>query len=172
MLGIKCPPLAEKYGSATRATQTDLNICLDGRRGVLPEEMHPALEQLKVAAAGLEAEGIALLVTEFDKTAGITHLYDAHIMDPYYTAFGKQAEDELSKSPEGSIVVGNEYVTVASLESFVLKGFNSISSVFGPDMAKEKQKDPVGVFNSLPLPQKKMVIRMVNDNGPSEAISS
>jgi len=166
-LGIKVSPAIRKYGSATYAPAAELFIAIDGRKNILSDENDRALlDKLAEALPTMSPELFATALSEFDKASGIDHLYGSAIPDPYYSTFGtKTAEDD---SPKGSIVVGNDYMTEAQLKRFAAMESGSIKDRFGNDFVDEFRKDPVGIFNSLPVDQKKYIMRLATDNMPSD----
>jgi hypothetical protein len=172
-LGIAAPEAALRYGSKVAADPTDLAIAFDGRRGVIEERFHPALASVKEAASSLPPEATALLLREFDQQVGIAHLYGQEILDPYLSAFAKVAEEggTLKKSPEGSLLVGNDYLSIGDLKRFVSGNRPALVAMYGDETATKFQKDPVGAFNTFPKVQQRVLIRMVNDNGPSGSVN-
>lgn len=174
-LGIEVSDTIEKYGSSTYAPAHHIEMALDGRRSLLLEEPHKlVLEEIKMASVTMPPDQFAELLSQFDRVVGIDAYYDSDILDPYLSTYGvKSAEvgqkQTMTNTPEGAIIIGNDYITKEDLKKFSLTKFRMISTVFGDDMAKEFQKDPVAILNSLPLDQKKMIVRMAADNHSQEA---
>ena len=108
---------------------------------------------------------------EFDKQAGIDWMWDEHIMDPYLSTFGKtsssHAIDQSPTDQDESFVMGNEIVTAKQLKTFAATRSKDITDTFGADFMNEFRKDPVTIFKSLPLDQKKVIYRQANENSPS-----
>lgn len=101
---------------------------------------------------------------EFDKAANLDHLYDAEIPDPYLSLYGeKTAKDGAAGWSE---IIGNDMVTSEELAQLALRGHSTVTHTFSDEFCKEFQKDPVGIFKSLPVTQKKILMRMANQAQP------
>jgi hypothetical protein len=119
--------------------------------------MIDTLDKLADARPHMSPDDFAVTLSEFDKVAGLDCHYDQYVVDPYYATFGeKRASD--------SIAIGNDIMYVKDLKRFAKVGRNTMKARFGEDMADEFVKDPVGIFNSLPNDQKKVLMRMASDN--------
>jgi len=162
VLRIPVSPVAEKYASAGYAPDHDVQAALDGRKlAMVDDVLIDTLDKLAVARPHMSPDDFAVTLGEFDKLAGIDHLYDQHVVDPYYSTFGeKRASD--------SIAVGNDIMYVKDLKRFAKVGFNTMKMRFGDDMANEFVKDPVGIFNSMPTDQKKIIMRIASDNSATD----
>lgn len=156
MLGIEVSDEVRKYGAEGYASAAEIDIALSGREGVVKEAAHlQVLQDLREGRHRMLPEDFALVLGEFDKVAGIDHLYDQHVLDPYYSTYGvKQAEDE------GALLAGNDYISQAELERFARTCSGKLHDIFGGDFVKEFRKDPVAITKSLPTDQRKMVIRL------------
>lgn len=162
-LRIKASDEAEKLASATYASPAELDIALDARRSIILSDEHLGiLDKIAEQRVSLEPTAYAELLGQFDKLAEIDGHYDRFIPDPYTSTFGVQ------KEAADSIVVGNDYMTVPQLKRLAKVGLSTVKHRFGHELADEFVKDPVSVFNSLPLDQKKTMMRMVSDNGATD----
>lgn len=177
-LSIPVSDTALKYGSEEFAPEAEIKAAFDARRieVVHNEDALKLLGEVeKVARIRMWKEASAAastsftpgevveLLAEFDKVAGLDHYYDRTIPDPYFSIYGfeKSAQD-----PAFSEVIGNELVTEADLKRLARIGAFSVKTTFGMDFQEEFLKDPVGIFKSLPLDQKKMLARMANSTQP------
>jgi len=164
-LDIDLTPAIRKYGGAGYAPDDEIDMALNMRRNVLMDDTAKELLD-KVAASRAEMPPLAFaeVLKEFDKVAGIDHLWDQHIYDPFFSTYGtteKTAEEEYSSFVD---TIGNARITGDQLKDVAhLKCFKH---VFGHDMCDEFKKDPIGIYKSLPREQKLMVINMANDNAP------
>lgn len=180
-LGVPVSPLAQKYGSETFASAESLKTAFIMRRNLLDEEgktkhaaMLDALEQLTVDAA-LSGEKVAAwrgvpagpaffatVLEEFDKQAGLDRFYDSHVPDAYLSIFGD------TKTAEFSETLGNLTVTATMLGSLARKGKQKVRDVFGEDLAKEFVSDPVGIYKSLPVEQRKVLGNLASSVSESD----
>lgn len=167
-LGIRTSSNIEKYGSQSYAPETHIKAALDGRRNIILDEDHlELLEKLAKKKASLSPDEFCTALGEFDKVAGIDWAYDEHIPDHFFSTFGKTAvAGSTGGDAEKSWVAGNEYISASELKQYSSAGFENMKKTFGEEMAKEFQKDPVGIFDSLPMDQKKVVMRLATDNSP------
>jgi len=164
-LSIEVSPDVQRYGSETYAPEEEIKAAFDIRRNFLLDEVEKlVLTELEEKRAMLEPDLFCTALEEFDKLAGLNYHYDSHIPDAYYSTYGvKEAE-------EYSFINGNDMVTEKGLIRFGKTMHKSLSSSFGSDFAEEFRKDPVGIFKSLPLSQKKMIMHMASDNAPGAEI--
>jgi hypothetical protein len=174
-LGLGLSKVAYKYGGDGYASDEDFDIALTGRKNVITDNDHKSLLNKLAEQRGLLTPDLfAVALSEFDKVAGIDWMYDEHILDPYFSTFGKSASthDTIAASKQDdtedeSFVIGNEYVTPAQLKRLVTVNSKNITDTFGEDFMKEYLKDAVGIFKSLPIDQKKILIRMATNDSPS-----
>ena len=164
-LGIKISSDARKYGSEGYAPEDEIKVALDARRSILMDPVERLiLDELAEKKAMMSPEDFCATLEEFDKVAELAHHYDSYIPDPFYSTYGtKEAE-------EYSFLNGNDIVTEKDLQCFGSTKFRSLQATFGEDFAKEFQKDPVGIFKSMPLVQKRMIMRMATDNSPGSEL--
>ena len=162
-LGVELPPVILKYGSSICGSDHDAELFLQNRGSLVHEpELREALHKLASSYGRIPPTEFAELVSEFDKLAGIDHLYDEHVLDPYYCAFGvKLAEDDTFLDLDG-----NEQITGHELKSYSRGSRHQLEGTFGADFADEFQKDPVAIYKSMPIEQKRMIRRMATDNAP------
>jgi hypothetical protein len=164
-LSIPVSELAQRYGGGA-APVLQLKIAFDARRSVLKDDEHvEMLDKLASASNMMDPDSLAACLTEFDRMSGLDEFWGGDVPDPYFSAFDKTAEKQESDTePEGSLSVGNEFITKRDLVEFSKLQHKTVMQRFGDDFAKEFQADPVGIFNSLPRDQKLVVMRMANFN--------
>ena len=171
-LAIELPEIVQKYGSEKYASSSEIASYLDIRRNAITDDLHRVmLDKLAEVRPLLQPELFCLTLAEFDKVAGIDHLYEGYVPDPFYSTFGVEktaSEDEANYSDS---IGGNLFVTGRDLKAFSQVGFMQVKGLFGEDFAVEFKKDPIGVYKSLPLDQKKMMIRMATENAPGVELS-
>ena len=150
----------EKYASDTYAPDAEISASIDARRNLLVDDIEIAtLDKIAEARPKLTPDMFALVLNQFDKVAGLERLYDRNIPDHLASTFG------LQKLAADSIAVGNDHMTVPQLRRFAKVGLTTIKFRFGHELADRFARDPVAAFNSLPLDQKKVMMRMATDNG-------
>lgn len=162
-LGIPVSERARQYGSCTYAPAGEIKQAFDVRRMYVGDG--PAGELL----AGLwssrpkvQPDVFCETLGQIDKIAMIDWMYDRFIPDPYASTYGieKKAEDDMW-------LAGNDTATKSQIEDFGLTGISSIEASYGAEFANEFRKDPWGIFQSLPLLQKRRLARMATDNSPT-----
>jgi len=157
-LGIPVSDEVRKYGSEKYAPVEEIKVALDARRSLLePGKFTAALDKLAAVREQLEPEMFCLTLSEFDKTAGLEFCYDRDVPDPYYSTYG------FEKTATFSEVIGNIHVTEADLEYLAMKRLPLVKGTFSDDMAEEFRKDPVGIFKSLPLAQRRILANMARE---------
>lgn len=177
-LNLPVSATAHKYGATDFAPAGHIKAAFDARRlelsgnedalmlleGVEAVAMGRMQKEASAVMRGYNAQEVVAVLAEFDKVAGLEHYYDRSIPDPFYSILGieKTAED----AAVWSDVVANEMVTREDLERLAKIGAFSVKTTFGGDFQEEFLKDPVGMYKSLPLDQKKMLIRMANSTQP------
>jgi hypothetical protein len=161
-MGIDYSDLAASYGSTTFASEESIKIALDTRRPHLTEKQAAVLDALYSHRAELGPEQFCDTLAEFDKLAELEWRYDRAVPDPYASTYGlqKTAADE-----GNSWTNGNDYITKKQIENYGVTAAHTLKDDYGEDFAKEFRKDPWGIFNSLPVDQKRRIARAAGDNG-------
>lgn len=158
-LGIKVSDTLAKYGSATYGSPAEIELGISCRMAVVNRDDGRLLEKVAEERAVLQPEYYAAALEEFDKIAGIDHLYDKAVLDPYYSTYGvKVAEDA-----DGSTVIGNDVIMHNDLVQLAHTECVGMKKVFGNDFVKEFRKDPIAIFTSMPNDQKRIIGRMAAD---------
>jgi hypothetical protein len=165
-LSIHLDDRIRKYGSEKYASAQEIRAALDMRKELLsqPDEVD-LLNKVASIQPSLEPNDFAAVLNEFDRVSGIHGQYDRTIYDPYYSTFGfqKTAEEDPSS---WSDVVGNLHITGHELQTFAMNHWMKLKAQFGMDFADEFKKDPIGIYNSMPVEQKKLIIRLATENAP------
>jgi len=168
-LGIPVSETARRYGASTYAPEEELKVAYQLRRRACGDiqDLANTLDQLFDKHASIEPELFAQTLVEFDKVAGIDSKYGTEVPDPYYSTFGEKTAEFWNE------VIGNDVVTKEDLVRLSKVGMRALKSTFSEDFAMEFKKNPVDIFKSLPLDQKKIVMRMATDNsGPGIELTS
>jgi len=149
-----------KYGSLSYAPLSEIRMARDLRRNLLEprsQEMG-VLDRLYEKRAEVSPELFCEALGQLDRATGLDAYYDRAISDPYFSTFGMEKQAE-----PFSEIIGNDMVTEAELRRLARAGVAAIKTSFSDDFLKEFQKDPVGIFKSLPRDQKVMLMRMANE---------
>ena len=162
VLGIPISETAQKYGSTGYAPEDEIEYALDLRRSIVADGYRDLLNKLSSVRESIEPDVFCLALGELDKTAGIAHHYDREIFDPYFSTFGSEKMAEYTEN------IGNDYVNEDMLKQLAQSARAFLAKRFGEDMAGEFQKDPVGIFKSLPMEQKKIIMRLSADSQPAK----
>lgn len=163
-LSIPLPYDVTRYGSLKLASAEEFELSIHSRASLL--EGAPELRDVLSKIAGYYGQATApmmcVALREFDKLAGLDLHYDSDVPDPYFSVFGKEktAEEDFHDMD------GNEHIHGHELKRFSLAGFKQMAGTFGEDFAQEFQKDPVAIYKSMPMEQKRMIRRMATDNAP------
>lgn len=158
-LGIEMSKEAQAYGATTLAPDEQLRAALDMRRPYMEKEAS-ALDELFASRGVLGPDVYCLLLTHIDKTAGVDWMYGRNILNPQLSTYGVK---EASQTAE-TWVHSNDYVTKGQIENFAVTAALAMRDDYGDGFVKEFQKDPWGIFNSLPLPQQIRIARRASDN--------
>lgn len=163
-LGVPVSEYARGVGSGVYATEAQVRAGIDNRLMYVNEKQASILERVYSSRTSVPPDLYAATLAEFDKAADIDYRYGPHLMDPVDSTYGldKQAQDE-----SDSWVNGCDYITKRQLEQYAVTAALTISDDYGPDFLKEFRKDAWGVFNSLPLDQKRRMARAAGDNSPT-----
>lgn len=164
-LRIKVGKDMRKYAAASYADTSEFEAAIDQRRMLTDGSMHPLLDKVASAKQYLHPGQFVHLLEQFDKVAALDAYYDRHLSDPYYSTYGeKYAECE----DDWSDTIGNLYVTAAELKNLATTKHQVLSSMFDEHFIREFRKDPITIYESMPMDQKKRIIRMANENAPGD----
>jgi hypothetical protein len=162
-LGIWVSEAARRDGAESYAPAGEIKVAFDARRlymeeGPARDMLEGLWEQRPLVAPDVFCEALG----QIDKIAMLDCRYGEMIPDPCATTYGfeKKAEDDVWLS-------GNDYVTREQIENFGLTGVSTLEGSYGSEFANEFRKDPWGIFQSLPLLQKRRLVRMATDNSPT-----
>lgn len=159
-LGIPVSDDIRAYGGHGYASHSDLEVALYSRKSLLLDGDHSnLLDKLAEARVMMSADEFAGVLSEFDNLTGLAEYYGRDVVDPYQCIFAKTAEAETDES----FVIGNDIVSAKQLKCLAETPCLTIKDRFGHDFIKEFKKDPVGIFKSLPVDQKKVISREANE---------
>ena len=170
-LSIDVSKTARKYAASGFAPMDEIKMAMDSRRRFIEDEVAFAvLDKLEEKIASTPVDLFCATLGEFDKATGLDRHYDHGVFDPYFSTYGcviKAAQDK----ENWSWVDGNSYLTYTVLKNVVKTRVPSLTQTFGADFVKELRADPIGIFESLPRDQKRMVAAMAVDNVPGSDLN-
>lgn len=130
-------------------------------------EVRNRLVKLASLRSSLEPEDFASALEMFDREAGLDALWDRDVADPWYSTFC------LEKVAKGSVEApisfdldDNISVTSQELQWLADRGKRQMVHNFGWEVANAYEKNPIQIFESMPLPQKRVIARMAMNYSP------
>ena len=125
------------------------------------EETLDLLQKVASIAHTIEPDILADTLERFDRKNGLNRYWGKDILDPYASVICKTAA---GFSPnQATITVGTSTVTEHALNTLA-KNKKILIEHFGHEFANSFQNNPVEIFQSMPTPQKKILINMANDS--------
>lgn len=127
-----------------------------------------AYEVLREKRATLAPPVMVEMLKEADRATGADAAYGrvaVGFRDPYQAVYGKTAQEEatLDKQDTYSWSQGTDYVSGLQLNALSASGVD-LDETFGKGFTEKFRKDPVGMFSSLPDPNKVLLSRLASDN--------
>jgi len=155
-------PLDEKIkeaGSQTYAGEEQRKEAVEMRKLVFDphSEERDFLDDLFEKSASILPDDYAHHLRVFDTRYGLDSMWDQAVPDPWTSTFG------IDKTAKVVWEEGADRVTDRELQNLAQNHASGMYRIFTDDILREFAKDPVGVFNSMPLPQKKIIARMGAD---------
>lgn len=160
-------PLTEsvsKYAGHEYGPHIDVEIAARARNYVGTDH-EGAYEVLLEKRASTPPHVMLEMIHELDGLSGAAQKYDSPLgfRDPFQAVYGKVA----AEVKPWTWSEGNEYVTDTMLQDLALNRYPALDRAFGMDMRKSFQQDPIGVFTSMPDPQKIVLARLAADGSNS-----
>jgi|PlaIllAssembly_1097288.scaffolds.fasta_scaffold05893_2 hypothetical protein len=160
-----------KYAAANYANDGDMEVAFETRRRLwrdVHDEQVSLLDELLEKRAELKPEVFAEVLARLDISAGADKYWDHAIPDPWASTLG------VEKVAEWRWMSGNDIITEGELRKFVQESHRLLCMHFSKELAEGLSKNPVGIFESLPLSEKRVIARLAHqhgDGGPSATIS-
>ena len=143
-----------------------IKAAMEMRKSAIPDQHAcAALDELFEKRAEIPPEVFAECVRRIDVDQGIDRGWDHVVLDPWASTFGV-------KTAEVVWELGADRVTDDALRNLAENHTDLVMNEFTENMAEEFKKDPIGIFKSMPDPNKKLLARMAADSeslGGSEA---
>ena len=166
-LGVKVAGAALAYGGREYGpfVEPELHARVESFRGTGHEAVYEVLlEKFSSVSPAVLAE----MLREADHESGAKLAYGrpgVGFRDPYEAVYGlpKLAEMEPAKEDVYSWRSGGDYVNGQMLKALALRKAD-LDTSFGSGFSHSFMKDPVGIFKSMPDPQKVVLSRLASDN--------
>jgi hypothetical protein len=159
-LAVPLEGMVLKYASMQAAPDAEGFILQ--RKQFLPAETADYLDKFASALGQTDPVEMAAALCEFDEHTGLSHLWDRHVADPYYTMLGTVKEAQ----PEEFVwTMASERATESDLQRLA-ESMSLLAGTYGDEFAENFRKNPVDVFKSLPDPMKIEISRMASDTLP------
>lgn len=164
-LGVKIAGEALKYAGTEYGPYIDSELVARVRsfEGTGHETVYAMLREKR---ANVPPPVMVEMLKQADLATGADRVYgrpSVGYRDPYQAVYGKVAEAVPDKQDVFSWSEGNDYVSGMQLNALASSGAD-LDGIFGKDFSQQFRKDPVGMFQSLPDPQKVILSRMSADN--------
>jgi hypothetical protein len=158
-LGLLVPDLLRKYAAAGYAPTHEIDLALEARYVRVDPPEQELLAKLAAVRPDLPPALFRDALEAFDNRTGLSRLYDAQIPDAYLSTYGEE------KRAEYSWVDGSAEISESQLRSLAHRRTMIIDRM-SDEFYEEFKKDPVGVFKSLPDPEKHVLAQMAVEAAP------
>jgi len=155
-LGLCVPDVVKDYGSKDYSPQVKVAVFRRMRHFREGTSEHSLLDEMMSKHASIRPEVFAVALENFDRKTGMDRLWDDGIPDPYVSTFG------FTKEAEWSFTHGNETVSEGRLKACATQCREDMEEKFGEDMAEEFAKNPIQIFDSMPLDSKRIIMRVAS----------
>ncbi len=145
-------------GACTYAKPGQMKAAIEMRKvACAPGDAREWLDELFEKRAHMGPAVYASCLHRFDVENGLDRGWDQVVLDPWESTFG------INKVAEVVWEQGADRVTDDQLQNLAQNQHSGMDELFTHEVSKEFIKDPVGIFNSMPDPQKKIIARLAND---------
>jgi hypothetical protein len=156
-----------ELGSQTYAHPSHLKASLEMRKVACApgSESRRFLDDLFEKHAEISPDVYSECLRRFDLQNGLNGGWDHVVLDPWASTYG------IDKRASVVWEDGADSVTDSDLENLALNRGDLLQKYFSQDLLKGFQEDPTGVFESMPLPQKRVFARLAREpagSGQSE----
>jgi hypothetical protein len=165
--------------SVARYSSDSYNPSLEGHltarfTHLMDADASPAAKAALMKVASLrtevEPEEFAQRLEAFDKAHGLDAMWDRWVADPWYSTLGLQKVAKGNAPSPTTYKVGEVTVTQHELETLAERGISNVRNLFGDKVADQFVKEPQAVFESLPLPNRKLLARLATSHSDDEAL--
>lgn len=162
-LGIPTTKDIKKYAGSGYAPDGELQVAVATRKQMWRDgtSEQSLLDGLMEKKAEVPPEVFCEALRQFDEATGLDHYWDDAIYDPWYSTYG------MEKTAEWKFESHGDRITERQLRGLTAGSFQLFKEKFGEEMAEEFRKNPIQIFDSLPLDSKRIIMRLANDPQPS-----
>lgn len=159
-MGYPLDPEIAEAGSTNWASSGHLKAAVEMRKTACSpkSDSRGFLDALFEKRASLEPEVYAEVLRRFDVQHGLDKGWNHLVLDPWSSTFG------LNKTADVHWEDSTDRVTTDQLVNLAQNHLKRLREILTEAMCKEFQKDPMGIFDSMPLPQKKIISRLASDH--------
>jgi hypothetical protein len=159
LIGFPLDQNISEQGATTYANAGHLQAALEMRKVACePGKPREFLDGLFEKHAELDPSTYAEVLRRFDVEQGLDHGWDHLVLDPWASTFG------IDKTAEVIWEDGADRVTDKAMINLADNHLDIVTEEFTDHMSKEFKTDPLGVFRSMPTPQKRLLARMAMDS--------
>lgn len=97
-------------------------------------------------------------ISELDKLANLEYHYDNEISDPVFTVFGCVNNPQFDTVKLAGGISERDVKKASKDKEFISK----IADIFGKNFADEFQRSPVDIFQSMPNPEKQVILEKIS----------
>ncbi len=157
-LGMKMPDHIRKYGSVNYDPNVKLAIVQRRRYFHQGTSEYGLVNELMDKCASIVPETFAVMLEQFDRQTGLADRWGNGIDAPYFSVYG------FEKRANWSFTHSNDHINedqLKRLSTDVIRR-EELKRRFGCDMVEEFEKDPIQIFDSLPLEHKRIIMHMAS----------
>jgi hypothetical protein len=149
-----------KYASDHYSPQVDAHIrARASLLEVADPRLNAALEKIGSLKKELVPAEFAQLLYAFDKKAKLDRYYDGYLTNPFVATFALEPDQYAGWRAK----VAGKTLNPEALAKLVGAKADKIKEYFGSSMLQCLQKDPVAIFDSLPMDAKEIMVGFADD---------
>lgn len=144
-----------KYASDHYSPLVDAHI--SARASLLQSDnvQRARLEKIASMKRSLTPSHFAQVLHAFDKTAKLNRYYGGALTDPFLATFGRMPDPYSGYKVK---LASSRELTHEELRSIIGSKFDKIAEYLGRSVAEEMRKDPIAIFDSLPMDAKELIV--------------
>lgn len=157
-IGYPINEFIKQAGATTFASLGHVRAAVEMRKiATADKEQTEFLDELMEKSAQIGPAYFSECLRRYDIDNDLDGRWDVDIPNPWESTYG------LQKTADVIWEQGGDSVTAQALLNLARNRPNLMEDTFAEGFRDDFMKDPVGIFKSLPLPQKKLLARMAED---------